>query len=274
MRSGRKQAFAYAAAAFLALLMPALSVFPALAEEETSEEAAHVYISIVDAGGQPVMACREVLLRDADGDGLLTVHDALAEAHEMLFDGGAEAGYADLQTEDGRIPTMLWGDADGSIGIYVNHAPVGDLLTPMQDGDLLYGAVCESTEDALYCHFDVPNASVRAGKPLTLTLTETGTDGEAPVSDAVIRIDGKDTAFRTDGEGNVTLQFDGSGSCVVSAWKDGVELYSPVCVVSVGAEEPFAGDLSVLLRWGLLSMAALAGIVLALRWRVRRTDPL
>lgn len=274
MRPRRKQRCACAAAGFLALILPALFAFSVLAEEKIPEESAHAYVSIVNASGAPALSCWEVPLRDTDGDGLLTVHDALLETHDMWFDGGAEAGYAAEHTENGRIATMLWGEENGCIEIYVNHAPVDDLLTTVQDGDLLYGVVCEDTKDALYCHFDVSFASVRGGKPLVLTLTAAGIDGETPVTDAVIRIDGKDTAFRTDAEGTVTLQFDGSGSCIVSAWKDGVALHPPVCVVSVGEEEPFAGDLSVLLRWGLLSVGALAGIVLALRWRIRRTDPL
>lgn len=273
MRPRRKGRCAYAAAVFLALFLSVLPAFSVLAEE-TPEDSDCVYVSIVDAGGKTALACREIPLRDTDGDGQLTVHDALLAAHEMQFDGGAEAGYAAEQTENGRIPTMLWGEKADRIGIYVNHAPVEDLLTPVQDGDLLYGVVCEETADALYCYFDVFHASVRGGKPLVLTLTGSGPDGETPIADAVIRIDGKDTAFRTDEEGNVTLQFDGSGSCVVSAWKDGVALYPPVCVVSVGEEEPFAGDLSALVRWILLSIGSFAGIVLALRWGIRRTDPL
>lgn len=274
MRTRRKRQYVCAAVVLLALLLPVLTAFSVLAEEETQEDPTYAYVSIVDASGKPVMAFREVPLRDVDGDGLLTVHDALFAAHEMQFDGGAEAGYAAEQTENGRIATMLWGARDGRIGIYVNHAPVDDLLAPIQSDDLLYGIVSDGAEDGLYCRFDVSGASVRGGKPLVLTLTAVGPDGEVPVADAVIRIDGKDTAFRTDGEGNVTLQFDGSGSCVVSARKDDEALYPPVCVVSVEAEEPFAGDRVALLGWTLLSVGALAGIVFALRWRVRRTDPL
>lgn len=274
MQPRRNQRRAYVAVVFLALILPVLSAFSVLAEEKLPEESDFAYVFIVDAGGETVLACRKVLLWDMDKDGQLTVHDALLEAHETQFDGGAEAGYAAEQTENGRIATMLWGKANGRMEVYVNHAPIDDLLTAVQGGDLLYGVICGDAEDAQYCRFDVSSASVRGGKPLVLKLTESGVDGETPVADAIIRIDGKDTAFRTDEEGNVTLQFDGSGSCIVSARKDGVPLYPPVCVVSVEKEEPFAGDLSALLRWGLLSAGALAGIVLALRWRVRRTDPL
>lgn len=274
MQQRRNRRRACVAAIFLALILPVLSAFSVLAEEKIPEESDRAYVCIVDASGESVLTCREVLLWDVDEDGILTIHDALLEAHDMQFDGGAKAGYAAEETENGRIATMLWGKANSRIEIYVNHVPVDDLLSPVQGGDLLYGVICGDAENAQYCHFGVSSASVRGGKPLVLTLTAVGIDGEVPVADAVIRIDGKDTAFRTDEEGNVTLQFDGSGSCIVSARKDGEPLYPPVCVVSVGKEEPFAGDLSALLRWILLSAGALVGIALALRWRIRRTDPL
>ena len=264
----------YAAAVFLALLFSVFTGFAASAED-LPEEPPCVYVSIADANGKAALACLEILLEDADGDGFLTVHDALFAAHEQQFDGGAEAGFATEQAENGRIATMLWGANDSRTAVYVNHVPVEDLLAPVQDGDRLYGFVFGETEDASYCYFDLSHTSVRDGEPLVLTLTALGPDEEAqPVSDAVIQIDGKDTAFRTDGDGKVTLQFDGSGSCVVSARKDGAALMPPICTVAVSEEEPSAGDRSAVLRWLLLSVGALAGIVLALRWRVRRTDPL
>lgn len=265
-----------AAAVVFALLFSLLTALPVLAaEDDLPEESLRVYASIADGDDKTVLACQEILLRDADGDGALTVLDALLAAHDARFDGGAAAGFASEQTENGRIATMLWGRQECGFGIYVNHLPVGDLLAPLQDGDALYAFACEDPSEVQYCHFDVSRATVGGEETLTLTLTELAPDGEKqPVSDAVIQIDGKDTAFRTDGGGKVTLQFDGSGSCIVSARKDGVALVPPVCAVSVSEEEPFAGDRFAPLRWILLSVGALAGIVLALRWRIRRTNPL
>ncbi|MCH5183692.1 MAG: hypothetical protein J1E00_05900 [Oscillospiraceae bacterium] len=266
----RKSFRSCTAAVVFALLFSFLTALPVLAEED-----ACVYASIADGDGKTVLAFQEVLLQDADGDGALTVHDALLAAHDARFDGGAAAGFSSEQTENGRIATMLWGQQDCCFGIYVNHLPVDDLLAPLQDGDALYAFACGDPSEVQYCHFDVSRASVGGEETLTLTLTGLAPDGEEqPVADAVIRIDGKDTAFRTDGDGKVTLQFDGSGSCVVSARKDGVALVPPVCAVSVSEEQPFAGDRFAPLRWVLLSVGALAGIVLALRWRIRRTNPL
>ena len=275
MRLSRKQLCACAAAVFLALLFPVLTALPVLAEEDTAaqEETAHVYVSVANAGGT-ALANQEIALPDADGDGVLTVHDAMLAAHDAQFEGGAAAGYASKEEEGGRIATMLWGETAGSFGIYVNHAPVEDLLAPVQSGDLLYAFVCGEADEALYCYFDVSHASVGGEETLTLALTARASGEEAqPVADAVIQIDGRDTAFRTDAEGKVTLQFDGSGSCIVSARKEGVSMLPPVCAVSVGKEEPFAGDRSALFGWILLPMAAVVGIRLALHWQVRRLEP-
>ena len=277
VRLRRKQFCACVAAVFLALVFSVLTAFSVLAEEETAvpEESAHVHVSIVDAGGKAVLACQELPLRDADGDGELTVRDALLVAYDAQSDGSVQAEYAPEQAEDGRIEAMFFGESDDRIEIYVNHASVRDLFSPIADGDLLYAFVCGNSDDALYCYFDVSHASVGGGESLTLSLIAADPEEEGlPVAGAVIQIDGKDTAFRTDEDGKVTLQFDGSGSCVVSARKEGVTLVPPVCAVSVSNEEPFAGDRFMPLFWILLSVGALAGIVLALRWRVRRADSL
>lgn len=274
MRMKRKQLCACVAAVFLALIFPVLAVFPVLAEGDLPEEQMRVYVFVTDAGGETALAYQELPLSDADGDGMLTVHDALLLAHDGYFDGGAASGFASEETEEGRIASMFWGEDGGHIGIYVNHMPVADLLVPLQEGDLLDVFARVTPEDGLYCYFDVPHASVGGGEALTLTLAAADSGEAAPIAGAVICIDGKDTAFTTDAEGKVTLQFDGSGSCIVSARKDGAALLPPVCAVTVSAEEPAAGDRGALFRWILLSVGSLTGIVLALRWRVRRTDPL
>lgn len=252
MRARQKQHCVCGLVVFLALLFAAWTALPALAEAELPEDP--VCIDVFLAGEDGAVAYRELPLRDEDGDGLLTVSDALL-------------------AEDGRIPTMLGGGETAGLRIYVNHTPVTDLLTALQEGDQLYGLVCEDEAELPYCRFDLSRASVREGETLVLTLTAMSPEGEGqPVADAVIRIDGKDTAFRTDADGKVTLQFDGSGSCVVSARKEGVTMAPPVCAVTVGKEEPFAGDRSALLGWLLLSAAAAGGILLALRQRVRRLE--
>ena len=268
MRVHTKQKNALLGVVVFALFLPVLLGIPVLAEEEP----AYIYVTVANADGTLVLAQAAIPLRDADGDGALTVHDALLCAHDAGYAGGASAGYAAEQTEGGLSATLLWGAPTDGYGCYINHVPTDDLLSPVQEEDQVYAFVSADPE-ILYCYFDVSRASVAGEEPLTLTLASVGYDGDgevivSPVADAVIRIDGKNTAFSTDAEGRVTLQFDGSGSCVISAWKDGVALMPPVCTVAVSGEDPAAGDRSAL-RWVLLSVAALAVLVFAIRRRRR-----
>ena len=78
---------------------------------------------------------------------------------------------------------------------------------------------------------------------------------------ATVTIDGKATGFVTDENGEVTLSFDGTGYCVVSATKEGVTLVPPVCAVAVSSNKLPAGDGSLVL-WGSLAFVSLATIYL------------
>lgn len=288
MRTKQKQCYRCLAAVFLALFSLGVFAVSARAEAEPSqetsalpEEPARVYVTVADATGTLALAHAEVPLLDADADGVLTVYDALQNAHDAYFDGGADAGFSPEQTDAGLLVKRLWGEEAGRYSLYLNHMAEDDLLAPIRDGDLLCAVVRADLagDGGLYCYFDAPRASVSGSQELTLTLSAAGYDEEGlpavlPVPDAVICIDGRDTAFMTDEAGRVTLRFDGSGCCVVSARKDGVPLILPVCSVTVSGEEPFAGDRGALICWIALSVAALAGLVAALRRQVRRMDVL
>lgn len=279
--------FCACAAVFLAALLAGFPGVSALAEEEPAPDAAlpeapsYIYITIAEADGTLALAHAELPLQDADGDRALTVQDALLCAHNAYFEGGAAAGYAASETEGALSVRKLWGAGTEGYGCYVNHAAVSSLLDPVASGDLLYVFACEdpAAQRNTYCYFDASQASVAGEETLTLTLTavENSAEGEptvSPVVGAVIQIDGRDTAFSTDEKGKVTLQFDGSGTCVVSARKDGEALLPPVCTVAVSADGPAAGDRNAFFRWTVLSVAAFAGLTAALRWRIRRTRPL
>lgn len=279
--------FCACAAVFLAVLLAGLPGVSARAEEESASDAvlpegpSYIYITIAEADGTLALAHAELPLRDADGDRALTVQDALLCAHDVYFEGGSAAGYAASETDGALSVRKLWGAEAEGYGCYVNHAAVGSLLDPVASGDLLYVFASEdpTAQRSTYCYFDASRASVAGEETLTLTLTavKNNAEGEptvSPIVGAVIQIDGRDTAFSTDEKGKVTLQFDGSGTCVVSARKDGEALVPPVCTVAVSADGPAAGDRSAFFRWTVLSVAAFAGLTVALRWRIRRTRPL
>ena len=98
MRPRQKRHCACGVVVFLALLFAAWTAFPALAEAELPEDP--VCIDVFLAGEDGGTSYRELPLRDEDGDGFLTVSDALSA---LCDDPG--------QIEDGRIAAMLGGGA-------------------------------------------------------------------------------------------------------------------------------------------------------------------
>ena len=67
-------------------------------------------------------------LTDADGDGALTINDALILFHDAAYEGGAAAGYGSAVSQYGLGITKLWGIENGSsYGYYVNDAAAFNL---------------------------------------------------------------------------------------------------------------------------------------------------
>lgn len=226
-----------------AIIIMSMSVICASAADTGS---AVVYVTVTDSTGAIVVAAESISVTDTDGDGALTVSDALYAAHEKFYAGGAAAGYETSVTQWGLGIQKMWGTANGgSYGYYVNNASAWSLTDPVTDGD--YVAAFVYTDPVgwsdNYSYFDRFMAEADAAEGLTLTYSQAGYD-EAwnpvtlPVEGAVITVDGKATAFTTDSQGKVTVKFDGNGSHIVSATVEGKNLVSPVCIVNVtGAPE-------------------------------------
>lgn len=216
----------------LSLILTALLctlTIPACGEAEPQNA---VYVTI--ANGDLMLAYDAVELSDADGDGALTVNDALYLAHEENYDGGAEAGYANETTDYGLSLAKLWGtDNGGSFGYLVNNVSSMSLTDPVAVGDhvVAYAYTDLAAWSDSYCFFDVTEAA--AGE-ITLTLTMNGYD-EAwnaitlPVEGAIITIDGAATDYVTDADGKVTLT--AKKGVVISAKSDTMTLVPPVCIV-------------------------------------------
>lgn len=201
-------------------------------------EKAYVTIS----NGSPVLINKQVALSDLDGDGSITVNDALIAAH-----GEGQYGYE--ITAYGISMTKLWGIANGgAYGYYVNNAPAMSLSDEISNGDSVYAYIYTDTEgfSDTYCYFDRADASAVTNEQLTLTLTKTGYDADwsfssSPFSNAVITVNGEPTEYVTDENGNVTVKFEGEGVYTVSAICEGMTLVPPVCTVTV-TEVPQTGD--------------------------------
>ena len=239
----------------------------ALAQEESAERI-YVYVTVCDQNGALVLAREEITVRDLDGDGIYTMDEALRCAHEAHYQGGAD-GYASEQTAYGTSMTKLWGvENNGAFGYYLNQTSPQSLEDAVKQGDEIDTFVYTDLDafGDTYCFFDKTHVAVSGKEKLTLTLVsysyeENWNTVTVPVANAKISIDGKSTAFVTDEDGKVTLSFDGTGYCVVSASKDGALLVPPVCAVAVSSNKLPAGDGSLLL-WAALLVASLVTVYL------------
>ena len=223
----------------------ALAAAASLSFTAYAADTADVYVTI--ANGSLELAQEKITVTDPDGDGALTINDALYIAHEEKYEGGAAAGYATAETEYGLSLSKLWGVENGSAyGYYLNNASAWSLTDAVKDGDCLNAFVYTDLTgwSDTYTWFDVNTAVTAENAELTLTLSAAGFD-EAynpvtlPVENAVITVNGEKTEFITDADGKVTIAL-AAGDYIVSAVSDTQTLVPPVCKVAVNAETPEA----------------------------------
>lgn len=202
-----------------------------------------VTVSIIN--GTPMVTAEKITVTDADGDGIISVSDALYCAHDKKFKGGAEAGYAAEMTQWGISPTKLWGVSNGgSYGYYVNNVSPMSLADAIKAGDYVCAFVYTDTTtySDKYSYFDKVTSTVDAGAELTLTLSYSDYDENwMPVvkaaGEVTVTVDGKDTTLKTDKDGKVTLTLTEAGAHVISAVSTDQNLVAPVCVVNVNPPE-------------------------------------
>lgn len=220
----------------LAALLCCCTLIPAFAADSIN-----AVVTISDGSASPALACADVTVTDKDADGALTIYDALYCAHEQYYKDGA-AGFRSTATEYGASLSKLWGKENGyDYGYYVNDDSAWNLTDPVKDGDYVAAFLYtdrKNFSDA-YSFFDVKTASVKEGETVTLTLSKLAymppewNLAKGAVADATILIDGKETAYKTDENGKVTVTFDNAGEHVVSAKAaDGI-IVPPACKVNV-----------------------------------------
>ncbi len=228
-----------------------------------------VYVTISDDTGTLVLARKAVRVSDADGDGAITISDALFAAHEDKFVGGAAAGYRAEESAYGLSLSKLWGiESGGSYGYYVNNASPLSLLDPIQQGDHVsaYAYTDLTAWSDTFSYFDADTASAAVGEEITLTLSAAGFDAAwnpvvLPVEGAVITVNGKATEFVTDAEGKVTITLDTAGTAVISATSETMTLVPPVCVASVADPDvPYTADTANTALFATLCLLSLAGL--------------
>lgn len=199
-----------------------------------------VFVSISDDAGALVLAYAPVALADRDGDGVLSVCDALAEAHAVYCPLGAE-GFVAEKTEWGASLYRLWGvENGGSYGYMLNDASAWSLLDPVRPGDHIkaYAFADLMNFSDTYAFFAAPAADAAVHAELPLTLQAAGYD-EAwnpvtmPVAGAVLTVNGEKTDAVTNEDGLALLRLTQPGVYTVSAVKEEMPLVPPVCIVTV-----------------------------------------
>ena len=162
-----------------------------------------------------------------------TVDDALFAAHQAFYDGEV--------TDEVYASNYLWGvklasfgSAKAKFGFYKNDAECDSRDDTVKNGDRIYAFIYKDTPD--YVVFDKTECTVESGVPFSLTLKdETG----SPVADAVITIDGTETAYQTGADGKVSVTVPKDGTYLISAVPDGITL--PVCYVTAESDNRLSG---------------------------------
>ena len=229
------------------LLLLVLGMMPFAAVANEAPESVTVYVTIV---GQPAemkdidtvgVKHEAITVTDKDGDGALTINDALYAAHDAGYEGGAAAGYAYSAGPYGLAIDKLWGVANGgSYSYYLNHGAAMSLTDPVKNGDLLTAYVYVTGKQERYSYFDVQTLTAEADSEITLQLLQKGYNEEwelieRPVANATILVDFLATPYRTDMEGKVTLKISGVGEHVISAMSNS-PITPPICLATVTAK--------------------------------------
>ena len=222
---------------FLSVLL-ALAMLVSLAA--FAEEAPTVYVSISDDTGTLTLAYAPVALLDKDGDGAMTICDALMEAHAAYYPDGTD-GFLAEETEWGKSMYRLWGvENGGSYGYMVNDASPLSLLDPIQPGDHIkaYAFTDLTNYSDTYAYFTAPVAAAAVNSEVALTLSASGYDANwapitLPVTEAVLTVNGEKTEIITDKNGNAVLNFTAPGVYTVSTVSETMTLVPPVCIVTV-----------------------------------------
>ena len=235
----------------LCIIVAAVVALCAMGISAAAEASAEVYVTI--ANGGLMIANDKVTVKDLDGDGKLTIDEALFAAHEAYYKGGAAAGYASEMTDYGLSLTKLWGVQNGgSYGYYVNNASAWSLGDEVKSGDFINAFVYQDTKtfSDRYCYFDHNFSTIGGCLYDYYTLygvyfDENYTAYSAPIADAIITVDGKETKIRTGKDGCVdglSIPFGESGTYIVSAKSENAILVPAALTVHYNAnQQPIPG---------------------------------
>lgn len=231
-----------------------------------------VYVTI--ANGSLLAERKAVALTDADGDGALTINDALMLAHDNKDD----YGYA--KTEYGLSLTKLWGVSADGFGYYLNNGMTYSLSDTVKNGDEIYAfAYTDSVGFSdTFCFFDSSYTQAVCGEDIKMTLMQGAFDESwnytpAPVANAEIIVNGEKSGIITDENGNFTVKFDTDGVYKLSAVKEGANLTPPYAEIEVTqVSDTGDGAVFVIISVITASLFACLSSLLAIRSAKRRKE--
>ena len=192
-----------------------------------------------------------VAVGDEDGDGAITISDALYVTHKLHCVDGV-SGYAAEESEWGLSLVKLWGDDSGNFGYYLNHKPANSLADPIKEGDVVSACIYTGTYPGLesYTYFDQDTVTVSEGGSVTLTLMKISYDENfnavsTPVPNAKLTVgEAAWNDYKTDENGKVTFSPEWTAEMAVSAKTDDESIIMPVCKVWVD-DVPENSDTSI-----------------------------
>ncbi len=205
-----KKLFSLLSILILAALILACPV--SASEEKTPKpsDTVGVYVTISNEKGELVHARVYHDVTDLDGDGIISVHDALTQAHKDDCDGGylADHTYGDLSIR------KLWRVDGRKYDVFSEGSRVLRLTEPIEEGDHIQAFVYTDEENASdrYSYFNKTELKLHE-KDETITLyayktNEFGNLVSEPVKNAVITVNGEQTKIKTDKNGSFTLSYD------------------------------------------------------------------
>lgn len=237
----------------LLALAVALGLLPGTARAEGTAAGITVSVTVYDQGafakdasGSPMLG-KTVALTDRDGDGLYSLHEALAAAHEQYAPNGG-ADYAGENGDYGVSVTRLWGVDTGAVGFYRNDAITGSVGDEILDSGDRVTAFIYKDQDAWsdrFAYFTKERLTTAVGQEIQLDLMCWESDEfwnpvVKPVAKAPIGVYDGDGAYfvpdslrgehlfgdtymktvATDPQGAVKLSFTETGTYTVTAQHD------------------------------------------------------
>lgn len=209
-------------------------------DEPVQSDDTKAYVSIHTPEDGYVLAHQPIDLTDIDGDGKLTIDDALYIAHDKFYPTGDE-GYDSTVSTYGLMLTKLWGiENGGSFGYYVNNTMSSALSDELKNGDSIRAYVYSDTKNYsdTYSYFNIESADIFTGRTIDLTANYYTFDANwmpvpNPLEGAEILVNGEKTDLITDATGKVSVKFEKTGKNIITASSDKLTLIPPVCVVNV-----------------------------------------